>query len=238
MKRALPYVIIIGVLVSALLMVWYLKRSTAEAPRGGPPDSSLPQPPAGSVRVGANPPHALGSVDAPVMLEEFGDFECQSCGQLHAVLKTIKDEFGSRFVIVFRQFPLQTVHPHAVASARAAEAAGLQGKFWEMHDLLYENQKVWHDASDVQPVFEEYATRISLDRDRFKRDVAGEMVNQRILLDRERGSWLEIRGEAFNVSNTPMFADPNVTFGSSAFGTITAVQNSARVLQIALKLNF
>jgi protein-disulfide isomerase len=126
------------------------------------------------------------------MIEEFGDFECPPCGSLHPVLKTMKSEFGPKVVIVFREFPLVAKHAHALAAARAAEAAGLQGKFWEMHDLLYENQKTWHEASDAQPLFEEYATRIGLAHDQFKRDITSEVVNRRIALDRERGDWIGV----------------------------------------------
>src|SRR6266542_4535777 len=139
MKRTLPFVIIIiiAVLGGALFAYWYLKGSTTGTPRAISPAASRPKPPEGPPKLGAVPPQALGNVDAPVMLEEFGDFECQSCAQVHPVLKTMKQEFGPRLVIVFREFPLQTVHPHALSAAQAAEAAGLQGKFWEMHDLLY-----------------------------------------------------------------------------------------------------
>ena len=194
MKRALPFVIIIAVLGGALLTYWYLKRSTTGTPRAISPAASRPKPPEGPPKLGAVPPQALGNVDAPVMLEEFGDFVCQSCAQVHPVLKTMKQEFGPRIVIVFREFPLQTVHPHALSAAQAAEAAGLQGKFWEMHDLLYENQKAWHEASDVSPIFEQYATTLNLDLDRFRRDVNHEAVEQRIQRDRERGYWIGVTG--------------------------------------------
>jgi protein-disulfide isomerase len=194
MKRTLPFVIIVGVFGGALLTAWYLKRSTAETPPAVPPATSLPKPPVGSVKLGADPPHVLGETDAPVMLEEFGDFECPHCSLVHPVLKTMKADFGPRLVIVFREFPMVSLHAHALAAARAAEAAGLQDKFWEMHDLLYENQKAWHEVSDVGPLFEQYANRIGLDPDRFKRDIDGEVVSRRILLDGQRGRWIGVNG--------------------------------------------
>ena len=144
--------------------------------------------------MGAEPPNALGNVNAAVLLEEFGDFECPPCGALHPVLKTMKSEFGSRLVIVFREYPMTTLHPHAMDAARAAEAAGLQGKFWEMHDLLYENQRAWHDAPNAGLLFEEYATRIGLNLDRFRHDATSNIVDQRIRLDRERGQWIGVIG--------------------------------------------
>lgn len=186
MKRVLPLVIVIGVLGIVLLAVWYLSRSTAERPLASRRGASPATNPTRSITLGADPPHTLGTQDAPVMIEEFGDFECSSCAALHRTLAMMKSEFGPRLVIVFRQFPLSS-HKHAVAAAQAAEAAALQGKFWEMHNLLYENQKTWHEATEVQPIFEEYATRIGLGLDEFRRDVSNEIVNRRIALDKERG---------------------------------------------------
>lgn len=177
-----------------MLAAWYLKRSAIETPPPLPPAISLPKSPGGAVKLGADPPHALGDPDAPVMLEEFGDFQCPPCGLLHPVLTTMKAEFGPRLVIVFREFPMASIHAHALAAARAAEAAGRQGKFWEMHGLLYENQKAWHDASEAVPIFEDYANRIGLDLERFKRDVASKSVDQRIALDRARGYWIGVNG--------------------------------------------
>lgn len=203
MKRALPFLIIVIVLAIAVVAGFYLKRST-----NGPaaPVAPAPASPAASngttpsngtaTETGATPPHTLGPEDAPVTLEEFGDFECPPCGMLHPVLKTMEKEFGPRIRIVFREFPLVPTHVHALAAARSAEAAGLQGKFWEMHDLLYDNQKAWHDAFDARPIFEDYATRIGLNMEKFRSDSSGEIVAQRIFLDGKRG-------HAMGVSGTP-----------------------------------
>lgn len=192
MKRSLPFVIIAGVLGAALVSTWYFKRSTAGVSRTGSPGESAPGNREGAAKLGAEPPHMLGDMTAPVMLEEFGDFQCPPCGSLDPVLKSLKAEFGPSVVVVFREFPLASKHAHALSAARAAEAAGLQGKFWQMHDVLYENQKTWRDAADVQPIFEEYATRIGLVLDRFKRDSLSETVDKRIALDRERGNWIGV----------------------------------------------
>lgn len=192
MRRALPIAIIFGVLGATLLAVWYLKRPAAEPPQVNARRPSGQTSRTGAAKLGADPPHTLGNANAPVMLEEFGDFECAPCASLHPVLKSLKAEFGPSVVIVFREFPLVGAHPHAMAAARAAEAAGLQGKFWEMHDLLYVNQKTWHEASDAQPIFEEYATMIGLVLDRFKHDMLSAAVDQRIVLDRERGKWIGV----------------------------------------------
>jgi len=188
MRRTLPFIIIAGVLGCALLTTMYLKGwPAAKTSLSIPSSTSQPSTRASSIKLGADPPNSLGTPEAPVMIEEFGDFECRPCGLLHPILKTMKSEFGSILVIVFREFPIAGKHRHALAAASVAEAAGRQGKFWEMHDLLYENQKQWHDASDVGPIFEDYAFRIGLRLDEFRRDVSSEIVNRRIELDKERG---------------------------------------------------
>lgn len=184
--------IIVAVLGGSLLAVRYLRPSRETRPVVAPSARSGSS--STSVKLGAAPAHALGNPDAPVMLEEFGDFECVSCASLHPVLKALKTEFGGRLVIVFREFPLVSVHPHAMKAAQAGEAAGLQGKFWEMHGLLYENQKTWHEAPDPKALFDEYATRIGLDMNRFRQDIAGEQVKRRIDLDIERARWIGVDG--------------------------------------------
>jgi protein-disulfide isomerase len=202
MKRALPFLIIGTVLVIAVVAALYLKRS-ATAPVARPvPAPASPTASNGTrtskepaaTETGAIPPHTHGPADAPVTLEEFGDFECPPCGLLHPVLQTMEKEFGPRMRIIFREFPLVPAHVHALAAARSAEAAGLQGKFWEMHDLLYENQKTWHDAFDARPIFESYATKIGLNMEKFRSDSSGEVVAQRIFLDGKRGHALGVTG--------------------------------------------
>ena len=200
MKRALPFLIIAVVLVAAVLVAWNLKQSAVEAPVAAtstPNPSQNPSQSATPAKVGepgADPPHALGDAKAPVTLEEFGDFQCPPCGLLHPVLKTMEQEFGPRLRIIFREYPLVPAHQHALAAARSAEAAGMQGKFWEMHDLLYENQKSWSNAFDVRPIFEGYATKIGLDLEKFRRDSSSETVAQRIFLDGKRGTSLGVKG--------------------------------------------
>ena len=114
----------------------------------------------------------------------------------HPVLKQMHQEFGDRLFITFRNYPLVPPHNNAVPAASAAEAAGLQGKnkFWEMHALIYESQDAWKNLPDVRPLFETYAQKIGLDLERFKRDMAGEQVAQRIFLDGKRGRSLGVRG--------------------------------------------
>lgn len=201
MKRLLPFVIIAIVLAAGLLTARYLQRPSPEPA----PASPAPTAPTGSVATpaasqktgepGAEPPHVHGNANAPVKLEEFGDFECPPCGALHPILKQLEAEYGpDKIRLTFREFPLVPAHVHALAAARAAEAAGLQGRFWEMHHLLYENQKTWHEAFDVRPIFEGYATKIGLDLEQFRSDQTGEIVERRIFLDGKRAHSLGVQG--------------------------------------------
>jgi protein-disulfide isomerase len=102
--------------------------------------------------------HAQGPADALVTLVEYGDYECPHCGRAHPIVKALQKRFGSQMRFVFRNFPLREIHPNAEAAAETAEFAATQDKFWEMHDLIYENQK---DLSDE--LLSDLAKRLKLD---------------------------------------------------------------------------
>lgn len=129
--------------------------------------------------------HTLGNTESTVVLVEYGDFQCPSCGGAHPQVKTVMEEYGDDVLFVFRNFPLTTIHPNARAAAAAAEAAGLQNKYWEMHNLLFENQSAWSslNGQDRTDVFIGYAESIGLDTDQFVTDMSAESVNQKISFD-------------------------------------------------------
>ena len=154
--------------------------------------------------------HIRGSPAAPVVLEEFGDFECLPCSKLFPALETLEHEFGERLVVVFRQHPLR-MHKYALDAARAAEAAGLQGKFWEMHDMLYRNRATWVPAVYVRPYLNEYATALQLDVEQFKADIDGKKVADRIVADQERGDSLGIDRTPVVFVNGEKVAVPDLT---------------------------
>jgi protein-disulfide isomerase len=110
--------------------------------------------------------HTAGPDDAPVTLVEYGDFECPYCGMAHPIVQAAQRDLGSQLRFVFRHFPLAEAHPHARLAAQAAEAAGAQGRFWEMHDTLFEHQ----DALDVEDLVG-YAESLGLDSAQFARDL-------------------------------------------------------------------
>jgi protein-disulfide isomerase len=139
--------------------------------------------------------HIRGNPDAPVTLEEFGDYQCPPCGSFAVFVDQLVREYDSRLRLVFRNFPLKT-HAHAREAALAAEAAGLQGRFWEMHDKLYREQANWSNAPNARELFESYASAIGLNVDQFKKDMDGEKARERVDADRARG-------EALGVNLTP-----------------------------------
>jgi protein-disulfide isomerase len=134
--------------------------------------------------------HVLGPAEASVTIEEYGDFQCPPCGKLSEPINDLQKKHNLR--VIFREFPLP-MHAHAREAASAAEAAGLQGRFWQMHDLLFKEQAVWSNAPDAQALFAGYAGMLQLDVERFKRDVASPEVIQKIDEDQRRGAQLGVR---------------------------------------------
>jgi protein-disulfide isomerase len=126
--------------------------------------------------------HAVGPEDAPVTLVEYGDYECPYCGMAHPIVKRARQELGSRLRFVFRNFPLAEIHPHARLAAQAAEAAAAQGRFWEMHDMLFEHQ----DALEAEDLLG-YAKSLGLDTAKFARDLEAATYAKRIRDDFRNG---------------------------------------------------
>lgn len=134
-----------------------------------------------------------------VTLIEYGDFQCPSCGAFYPIIKQLESQFNGQINFVFREFPLISLHPNALAAARAAEAAGLQGKFFEMHDKLYETQTSWGEvATNQQALFESYAKELNLNMAKFKQDYASQAVSDKIAKDQSSAG-------QFNVNATPTF---------------------------------
>jgi protein-disulfide isomerase len=210
MKRYLPIIIIVGVLAVALgagMTLWRSAKQPSQ-PTGvlleATPTVTSSQPvgpvkPAEQVPVsqpysaGTDDVHARGNPNAKVTLEEYGDYQCPPCGALFPELKKLEKEYGDQMRFVFRHYPLQ-MHKHAFTAAHAAEAASLQGRFWEMHDLIYQNQLTWTPAEDARSFFIQYARDLKLDVDRFTRDMDSPAVAARVTADYDRGSALGVTG--------------------------------------------
>ena len=137
--------------------------------------------------------HIQGSGHAAIELVEYGDYQCPHCGRAYPIIKHIQEKLGNKLKFVFRNFPLADAHPNAMHAAIAAEAAGAQGKFWEMHDIIFENQVHLGDSHLVR-----YAATIGLDVERFKKDFEKQEFADRVEADFESG----IRS---GVNGTPSF---------------------------------
>ena len=191
MKRHLTLIMILaGALVGALAGLLLLRSGLF---RPAPADEPLRE--LSRAAPGAEPAHVRGEAGAVVTIEEFADFQCPPCRRLQPELKKIAGEYGTRLRVVFRQRPLP-IHEHAVDAARATEAAALQNRFWEMHDLLFEHQREWSETQDARSLFNGYARSLGLDVERFVRDMDGAEVNARLLAD-------QTRAESVNITGTP-----------------------------------
>jgi protein-disulfide isomerase len=215
MKRYLPVLIIVGVLVAAFGGGALLMKSssnetdaslaTRPLSTGAPAQPAGPTAPAGASApaaparpAGDAPTRIRGVASAPVTLEEFSDFQCPTCGALHSVLKQLLAKYPSQLRIAFRHYPLRQIHRHAAEAALAAEAAGQQGKFWEMHDLLYEKQKEWSEVPDALTLFRGYAQTLGLDAERFTRDMTGTASAMHVASD-------ERLAQSLGITGTPTF---------------------------------
>lgn len=112
-----------------------------------------------------------GDANAPVILVEYSDFQCPACAAYQDLLAQIKNQFGENLAIVYRHYPLRQIHLQADIAAQAAEAAGKQGKFWEMHDLLFTNQQTWAEDRKAKKIFDQFAMDLGLNLDQFKVDM-------------------------------------------------------------------
>jgi protein-disulfide isomerase len=133
--------------------------------------------------------HLRGSPDAPVVLVEYGDFECPHCSAAYGVVKKLEKDLPDTLAVVFRQFPLVNVHPHAELAAEAAEAAGAQGRFWRMHDVLFEHQDALAPADLMK-----YAAALNLDGNRFASDLSGHVFLSKIQDDMKGGLQSGVKG--------------------------------------------
>ncbi len=184
MKRYLPFVIVVVVALATFGSGTILYRAKGRQVKNIPESQSVP------ARSGASA-HVRGNPDAPVTLEEFGDFQCPPCGQFAVFVEELLREYDSRLRVVFRNFPLPA-HEHAREAALAAEAAGFQGKFWEMHDTLYREQLAWSKAPNARELFESYAGTLGLNMDQFKKDMDSDRARERVDSDHALGDSLGI----------------------------------------------
>jgi protein-disulfide isomerase len=167
--------------------------------------------------------HLNGNLASKVSLVEYGDFECSACAAFHPITHEVQQKYAATVRFQFRNLPLISIHPNAFAAARAAEAADLQGKFWQMHDLLYENQDTsgqagWVASKDVlNQYFVDYAKQLGLNEAKFKIDFASTTVNSRINADTD----------AFKLTGKPM-STPSFFLNGTLVDNATLVDSSGQ----------
>jgi len=169
--------------------------------------------------------HVKGDLSSKVSVIEYGDFECPACGAWEPVVEQIESDYGNRVEFVFRNFPLTQIHPFAQISAQAAEAANLQGKYWQMHDLLYKNQAEWTANTSLSPAdvvtkyFDGYAQSIGLNVTQFNTDINSSAVVARVQRDITTAN-------AAQVDHTPTF-----------FINLAQIQNPTGLQQLEQELD-
>lgn len=138
--------------------------------------------------------HVRGAKDGKVTLVEFGDFQCPACGAYEPIVRQVMADNKDTLKFSFRHFPLTQIHKNALLAAKASEAASLQGKFWEMHDLLYDKQEEWSGALNARELFVTYATTLRLDTKKFAVAIESKAIEDKILAELTEGTHLGVQG--------------------------------------------
>jgi protein-disulfide isomerase len=168
--------------------------------------------------------HVKGSTSSGVTMVEYGDFQCPACSAYYPIVKQVEDKYSDRVQFQFVNFPLYQIHQNAMTAHRAAEAASLQGKFWEMYDQLYTNHDVWANTSNASTYFEQYANQIGLNMTKFKQDANSSAVNDTI--------WADInKGNALGITGTPTF----YLDGNKITSNPTSVDDFSKLIDAAIK---
>lgn len=220
-KSNTPMLIIGAVLLGAVLGGWWYYNSTKSNPAAAnganTANKAANTTKANTAPVnapqGSQPPNFAGGATALVTLEEFADYQCGACAAAHPAMNEIKSLYGSRIKFIFRNFPLAIpAHDKSYDAAVAAEAAGLQGKFWDMQNLLFTNQQAWTASPSYKQIWKGYAEKIGLEIPKWENDMAGLAAKTRVDADKARGTALGVNSTpTLYINGTSIqFADMNV----------------------------
>lgn len=168
--------------------------------------------------------HIFGKEGSKVTLIEYGDFQCPGCGQIHPQIRKIVEQYKDQLQFVFRNYPLTTIHANAKSAASAVEAAGLQGKYWEMHNKVYETQSSWNTLSitDRNTLFTKYANELGLNTDQFTTAMASTDVTKKINFDAALAKKDEVAG-------TPTFILNGIQLNQNIWGDETKMKEAINV---------
>lgn len=152
--------------------------------------------------------HIQGPASAKAVIIEYSDFQCPACGAYYPIIKNLQQTYGDKIATVYRNYPLTTLHQYAQLAAQAAEAAQLQGKYWEMHDLLFQRQDSWSKGGNVKQTFTDYAKELGLDTKKFGDDIDSTTVKDRVSRDVNSGNLVAITGTPTFFLNGKKLANP------------------------------
>lgn len=138
--------------------------------------------------------HVRGAADGKVTLVEFGDFQCPACAAYEPIIRQVTEDNKTVLKVVYKHFPLTQIHQNALISAKAAEAAGVQGKFWEMHDILYDKQAEWSTGLTARDMIMGYAAELKLDTKKFSDDLNSKAIEDKIFAEAKEGTTLGVQG--------------------------------------------
>ncbi len=154
-----------------------------------------------AVEVSEPAAHLKGNLESEIKLIEYSDFQCPACSAAEPQVKKLVEDFGDTFQLEYRNFPLRSIHPNAQIGAQAAEAAGMQGKFWEMSDKLFENQEEWSQSFNPKKYFKRYATEIGINADRLLFDLESDKIKTVVNAQFDEAMKLELPGTPSFVFN-------------------------------------
>jgi len=185
-SKATPIIVIlVAVLVAGGLAIFMSQKGTSSASDSTAAAAATPA-------AAGQTTHVRGDANAKISLVEYGDYQCPTCGQYHPILQELLSRYPGKIKLEFHHFPLVQMHSNAMTAALAAEAAGEQGKFWEMHDLLFEYQRLWGDLRNPNPnpeaVFLQFALQIGLDSNKFMQSIRSPETRDRVLADVRQGN--------------------------------------------------
>ncbi len=174
--------------------------------------------------------YVKGNKNSGVVLVKYSDFECPSCAQADQALRDIIARKGDRFALVYRHFPLSQIHRNADGAARASEAAGRQGKFWEMHDKIFDTQRIWAGSPRGSEIFAEYARELGLDMEKYTNDVNDGALRSKINEDYKMGVTSGVRGTpTFFINGTQVTGLRTFADLEAALDTAYAASNGGLV---------
>ncbi len=185
-----PIVIIVAAIAIACGGAFYMSKQSTEAPESSATPSHL--------SMAAGGAHVRGPQNAAITLVEFGDYQCPSCGYYAPIVNEVLSRYPKDVRLEFHHFPLIQIHQFAMPAALAAEAAADQGKFWEMHDMLYEKQETWSRSPDAEAEFVYYAGKLGLNVNQFMQAMRSPELKQRVLED-------VVRARDAKIDETPTF---------------------------------